>query len=69
MLGGGVQAGADHGTDHQRGDRLAAEHVAELGGLVEDLVQAATGEVDEHQFAHRAHAAGGADRGADIADL
>ena len=40
-------------------DRLAAEHVTELGGLVEDLVEANTHEIDEHQLDHRAQARGG----------
>ena len=46
--------------------RLAAEHVAELGGLVEDLVEADAHEVDEHQLGDRAQAGrGGAGRRAD----
>src|SRR2546425_3218878 len=43
--------------------RLAAEHVAELGRLVVDLVEADAHEVDEHQLRHRPEpAGGGADR-------
>jgi hypothetical protein len=38
---------------------VAAEHEAELGGLVEDLVEADAHEVDEHQLGDRAHARGG----------
>ena len=38
---------------------LAPEHVAELGRLVEDLVEADAQEVDEHQLRDRAHAARG----------
>ena len=55
--------------DHRR-DRLAAEHVLELGRLVEDLVEADAHEVDEHQLGDRAQAGGGgADGGADEAAL
>src|SRR5205807_892173 len=39
--------------------RLAAEHVAELGALVEDLVHAHAEEVDEHELGHRPEAGGG----------
>ena len=60
------EPGADHRPNHDRRLRLAAEHVAELGRLVEDLVEAHAHEVDEHQLGHRAEAAGrGADRGPD----
>ena len=70
VLRGGAEAGAVHGADHQRGHRLAAEHVAELGRLVEDLVEADPHEVDEHQFDDRAEPGGrGARRGADERDL
>ena len=54
MLRGGAEAGAVHGADDQRRHRLAAEHVAELGRLVEDLVEADAHEVDEHQLDDRA---------------
>lgn len=63
MLGRGTQAGAVHGAHHQRRGGLAAEHVAELSGLVEQLVEAAADKVDEHQLAHRAHAPGGGAHG------
>ena len=68
MLRGGAEAGAVHGADHERGHRLAAEHVAELGRLVEDLVEADPHEVDEHQLgdgakAGRGGTGGGADEG------
>ena len=67
MLSGGTQAGSYHGADHQRRDGLAAEHVTKLGGLIEDLVKAAPGKVDKHQFAYRTHALGGCPHsGADI---
>src|SRR5438067_13726258 len=50
MLRGGAAASADHRADDHRRLRLAAEHVAELGGLVEDLVEADAEKVAEHQF-------------------
>ena len=56
MLRGGAEAGADHGADDQRDGRLAAEHVAHLGCLVRDLIQADAQEADEHQLDNRAHA-------------
>ena len=70
VLGGGAKAGADHGADHNRRLGLAAKHVAELGRLVEDLVEANAHEVDEHQLGNRAHAAGrSADCGANVGAL
>ena len=58
---------AAHGPDHHRRLCLAAEHIAELGRLVVDLVEADAHEIDEHQFRDRAQAAGrGPDRGAHI---
>ena len=44
------KSGTVHGPDDERGDGLAAEHVAKLGGLIEDLVEAHAHEVDEHQL-------------------
>ena len=61
MLGGGAAAGADHRPDDQRGRRLAAEHIAELGGLVEDLVETDAEKIAEHQLGDRPQAG---DRGA-----
>ena len=70
VLRGGAEAGAVHGADHHRGHRLAAEHVLELGGLVEDLVEADPHEVDEHQLGDRAQPGGrGTDGGTDEAAL
>ena len=70
MLRGGAEAGADHAADDQRRARLAAEHVAELRGLVVDLVEADADEVDEHQFGDRPHAGErGAGRRADDSRL
>ena len=56
VLRAAAQARADRGADHHRGLGLAAEHVAELGGLVVDLVEADADEVDEHDLGHRPHA-------------
>src|SRR5260221_13808285 len=67
MLCRGPKAAADHGADDDRRLSLAAEHVFELGGLVEYLIEAYAHEVDEHQIGHLAHAAGGgSNRGPDI---
>ena len=63
VLRGGAEAGAVHGADHHRGHRLAAEHVLELGGLVEDLVEADPHEVDEHQLGDGAQPGGGGTHG------
>ena len=66
VLTGGADAGADQGADRDWALRLAAEHVAELGALVEDLVHAAAEEVDEHQLGDRSQPGRGrADRRAD----
>src|SRR5207248_2011138 len=65
MLRGGAAASADHRADDHRRLRLAAEHVAELGGLVEDLVEADAEKIAEHQFGDGAQAGnGGAGGGA-----
>ena len=61
-----AETGAVHGADDHRGHRLAAEHVAELGGLIEDLVETDAHEIDEHQVGDRPQPGrGGADRSAD----
>src|SRR3954454_12233929 len=54
-----ADARAVHRSDDHRRHGLAAEHVAELRGLVEDLVQADAHEVDEHELRDRAQARGG----------
>ena len=66
MLGRVALARAALRADHQRHLDLAAEHVAHLGDLVDDLVHADAGEVDEHDLGH-GHEAGerGAEGGAD----
>ena len=56
MLRGRAEAGAVHRAHDQGRGRLAAEHVAELGRLVEDLVEADAEEVDEHQLGDRPQA-------------
>ncbi len=53
MLRSGIEAGTEHGADHQWCFSLATEHVAELGGLIENLVEANTEKVDEHQLGDR----------------
>src|SRR6516165_3289508 len=53
MLGRRTAPGADHRADDERGLGLAAKHVTELGGLVEDLVEADAEEIGEHQLGHR----------------
>ena len=47
-------AGALGHADHQRHGHLAAEHVADVGGVVDDLVEREQREVDRHQLDHRA---------------
>ena len=66
MLARGAEAAAGGKANHRRALGLAAEHVAELAHLVDDLVHAHADEVGEHDFRHRAHAhQGGAGRRAD----
>ena len=67
MLRRRAETRAAHGADHHGRFRLAAEHIAELGRLVVDLIEADAHKVDEHQFRDRAQAAGrGPDRRAHI---
>ncbi len=61
VLRRGAAAGADHRADDERGLGFAAEHVAELGGLVVNLVEADAEEIREHQLGDRAQPG---DRGA-----
>ena len=70
-VGGGVAAaGALLAPDHQRDLGVAAEDVAGLGHLVEDLVSRHEGEVPVHQLGDWAHAgAGGAQGGANNGGL
>ena len=69
VLRRGPEPGADHGPDGDRCFGLAAEHVAELGRLIEDLVETDAQEIHEHQLGHRPQSGsggthGGADEGA-----
>ena len=67
MLSGGAESGADHAANDDRRLGLAAEHVFELGGLVEDFIEAHAHEIDEHELGDGTHAAGRrADGSADI---
>jgi hypothetical protein len=52
MLGGRPQPCPRRGPHREWHARLAAEHVAELRGLVEQRVQAHAEEVHEHDFRH-----------------
>ncbi len=61
MLRRGAAPGADHCADDERRLGLAAEHVAELGRLIEDLVEADAEKIAEHQLGDRAQPG---DRGA-----
>ena len=58
MLRGGLHARARHGAHGEGNANLSAEHVAELGGLVEQRIQADAQEVDEHELRDRAQARG-----------
>src|SRR5262249_59727176 len=58
VLPGGPETRSDHGADHQWHRRFAAEHVAEFGSLVEDLVHTDPEEVHEHQLGDRPEARG-----------
>src|SRR5581483_4261845 len=44
---------ADHGANDQGATGLAAEHIAQLGSLVEDHIPADAEEVHKHQLDHR----------------
>src|SRR3954465_14110775 len=66
MLTGGADAGPNLGPDGDWALGLPAEHIAEFGALVEDLVHTAAKEVDEHQLGNRSQAGSGrSDRRAD----
>jgi hypothetical protein len=54
MLGAVTGADGHLGAQHQRHAGLAAEHVAGLGDLVEDLVRGDQGEVRIHELDHGA---------------
>jgi hypothetical protein len=55
VLGGGAGSGASGGADYHRDPSLAAEHVPDLGRLVDELVHAVGYKVRELQLGYRAH--------------
>jgi len=59
MLRRGPQAGARHGANDEGNARLAAEHVTQLGGLIEQRIEGHADEVHEHQLDDRPQAGGG----------
>ncbi|OPZ70925.1 MAG: hypothetical protein BWY82_01899 [Verrucomicrobia bacterium ADurb.Bin474] len=64
----GTDGGATVGraTDHDRAVDLAARHVANVGGIVDDLVERHVGEAPEHQFHNRPYSQhGGSDSHSD----
>ena len=63
MLRGSAETGAVHGAHDQRRHRLASKHVAELGGLVENLIETNSHEIDEHQLHDRPQPGGGGANG------
>ncbi len=66
MLRGELSAGAGGHADHQRDVELAARHVEDRGGVVDDLIEREQAEVDRHDLDDRSHAAERrADAGAD----
>ena len=70
VLGGGAGAGARRHPHHQRHRGLAAEHVAQLRRLVDDLLHRERGEVGELELEDRAQAGQRrADRDAGAAEL
>jgi hypothetical protein len=66
VLRGQLRAGTARRANHERHAHLAAEHVLNLRGVVDDLVHRHQDEVDRHDLDHRPQAHhGGADAGAD----
>ncbi len=63
VLGGHPQAAAAGAAHHDGQLGLAAEHVAHLGHLVNDLVEGNKEEVYEHDLHHRPQAGGGRPHG------
>jgi hypothetical protein len=51
--GAELAASASDGPDDDRHVELAAEHAAQLGSVIHDLVHCQEGEVDRHQLGHR----------------
>src|SRR5689334_9276168 len=56
VLGSGAEAGTVHSAYHERRHSLATKHVAELGCLIEDLIETDAHEIHEHQFCYRPQA-------------
>src|SRR6266568_7569913 len=68
MLGCGAESTANDGTNDHWDGGFAAEHIAYLGGLVEQRVHTTSDEAAEHQLGNGYHtgsgsANGGADKG------
>ncbi len=53
MLSGIAAAGALLSANHHWHPGFAAEHVAQLGGLVDDRLHGQADEVDVHDLSHR----------------
>ena len=49
-------AGSGDGANDEGNGELTAGHIADLGGVVDDLVHGQEAEVDSHQLHHRAEA-------------
>src|SRR5208283_6021470 len=47
----------DHCAYHNRSDRFAAKHIAKFGSLIEDLIEADSHKIDEHEFHDRTQTA------------
>jgi len=55
MLGSQLFCHTARHAYYQRHGKLAAGHKRDLGGHVDDRIQRQQGEVDGHDFHHRAH--------------
>src|SRR5437773_5840426 len=70
MLRRSPQTRADHGANHQGTHGFAAEHIPELGRLVEDLIETDAHKINEHELDNGAQARSRrADSGADEGGL
>src|SRR5271157_655466 len=47
----------DHCAYYNRSDRFAAKHIAKFGSLIEDLIEADSHKIDEHEFHDRTQTA------------
>ena len=56
MLRGELPPGTGRHADHERDAELAARHMADGGGVIDDLVEREQAEVDGHHFDDRQHA-------------